>query len=61
MSAKTCWGVWLHAVRPADELANLAAAAEDLGATALLVADEGTDRDVYVTLAVLAQDRKSVV
>jgi 5,10-methylenetetrahydromethanopterin reductase len=50
----TGWGVWLHAVRPADELAELAAAAEDLGASAILVADEGTDRDLYVTLTALA-------
>src|SRR5712691_11147388 len=49
------WGVWLHAVRPASELARLAAVAEALGAAAILVADEGTDRDLYVTLAVLAQ------
>ncbi len=61
MSAKTCWGVWLHAVRPADELANLAAAAEDLGATAVLVADEGTDRDMYVTLAALALRTRRVL
>jgi 5,10-methylenetetrahydromethanopterin reductase len=51
----THWGVWLHAVRPASELADLAAAAEALGAAAILVADEGTDRDLFVTLAALAQ------
>jgi 5,10-methylenetetrahydromethanopterin reductase len=61
MSAKTGWGVWLHAVRPADELANLAAAAEDLGATAVLVADEGTDRDLHVTLAALALRTRRVL
>jgi 5,10-methylenetetrahydromethanopterin reductase len=49
------WGVWLHAVRPTSELADLAAAAEELGAAAVLVADEGTDRDMFVTLAALAQ------
>src|SRR5882672_6486109 len=52
---ETQWGVWLHAVRPLAQLAELATAAESLGAAAILVADEGTDRDVYVTLAVLAQ------
>src|ERR1700736_3551831 len=41
-------------MRPVRELAALAAAAEDLGATAVLVADEGSDRDLYVTLAALA-------
>jgi len=50
----THWGVWLHAVRPPAELAELAAAAEQRGAAAILVADEGTDRDLYVTLAALA-------
>ena len=53
-SKPTRWGIWLHAVRPASELAELAAAAEALGAAAMLVADEGTDRDLFVTLAALA-------
>jgi 5,10-methylenetetrahydromethanopterin reductase len=61
MSSKTGWGVWLHAVRPANELADLAAAAEGLGATAVLVADEGTDRDLYVTLAALALKTRRVL
>jgi 5,10-methylenetetrahydromethanopterin reductase len=51
----------LHAVQPANELAALAAAAEDLGATAVLVADEGTDRDLYVTLAALALKTRRVL
>jgi 5,10-methylenetetrahydromethanopterin reductase len=46
--------VWLHAVRPVPELVRLAVAAEDLGATALLLADEGVDRDLYVTLTAIA-------
>ncbi len=58
---RTGWGVWLHAVRPASELAALAAVAEDLGATAVLVADEGTDRDLYVTLAALALRTRRVL
>jgi 5,10-methylenetetrahydromethanopterin reductase len=49
------WALWLHAVRPPNELAELAAAAEAFGAAAILVADEGTDRDLYVTLAALVQ------
>jgi 5,10-methylenetetrahydromethanopterin reductase len=48
------WGVWLHAVRPVPELVRLAVAAEDLGAAALLLADEGVDRDLYVTLTAVA-------
>ena len=60
-SAETHWGVWLHTVRPVAELAELAAAAESLGAAAVLVADEGTDRDLYVTLAALAQRTRRVL
>src|ERR1700689_5937978 len=48
------WGIWLHAVRPVPELVSLAVAAEDLGAAALLLADEGVDRDLYVTLTAIA-------
>jgi 5,10-methylenetetrahydromethanopterin reductase len=61
VSSETKWGIWLHAVRPASELADLAAAAEALGAAAVLVADEGTDRDVFVTLAALAQRTRRVL
>jgi hypothetical protein len=39
------WALWLHAVRPVPDLVGLARAAEDLGAYALLLADEGIDRD----------------
>ena len=55
MFSRPHWALWLHAVRSADQLAELAAAAEASGAAAILVADEGTDRDLYVTLAALAQ------
>ena len=48
------WGIWLHAVRPVPELVSLAAAAERLGAAALLLADEGVARDLYVTLTAIA-------
>jgi len=57
----THWGVWLHAVRPLPELAAFARGAEDRGAAAVLVADEGTDRDLFVTLAVLAQATSSAL
>jgi 5,10-methylenetetrahydromethanopterin reductase len=60
-SDATHWGVWLHAVRPVAELAELAASAEALGAAAVLVADEGTDRDLYVTLAGLALRTRRVL
>jgi len=57
----THWGVWLHAIHPLPELGKLAAAAEALGAKAILVADEGTDRDLFVTLAALAQRTRHVL
>jgi 5,10-methylenetetrahydromethanopterin reductase len=44
----------MHAIRPVPELVRLAVAAEDLGAAALLLADEGVDRDLYVTLTAIA-------
>jgi alkanesulfonate monooxygenase SsuD/methylene tetrahydromethanopterin reductase-like flavin-dependent oxidoreductase (luciferase family) len=43
------------------ELARLATVAEALGAAAILVADEGTDRDLYVTLTALAQHTSRVL
>jgi 5,10-methylenetetrahydromethanopterin reductase len=59
--SETHWGLWLHAVRPLPQLADLAANAEEMGAAAILVADEGTDRDIHVTLAALAQRTRSVM
>ena len=50
----TGWALWIHAVRPVPELVRLAQHAEALGASALLVADEGIDRDLYVTLTAIA-------
>jgi 5,10-methylenetetrahydromethanopterin reductase len=44
----------MHAIRPVPELVRLAVAAENLGAAALLLADEGIDRDLYVTLTAIA-------
>jgi 5,10-methylenetetrahydromethanopterin reductase len=41
-------------VRPVPELVRLAQRAEELGASALLIADEGIDRDIYVTLTAIA-------
>jgi 5,10-methylenetetrahydromethanopterin reductase len=58
---ETHWGLWLHAVRPVAQLAELEAAAESLGAAAVLVADEGTDRDLYVTLTALALRTRRVL
>jgi 5,10-methylenetetrahydromethanopterin reductase len=47
------WGIWLHAVAPVPTLVELARVAEARGASAVLVADEGVDRDVYVTLTAI--------
>ncbi len=60
-SDSTGWGIWLHAVRPVSALTELAAHAEALGAAAVLVADEGTDRDLFVTLTALAQRTRRVL
>jgi hypothetical protein len=48
------WGAYVHAVVPVPRLAALAAAAEEHGAAVVIVPDEGTDRDVYVTLTAMA-------
>ena len=61
MASEVRWGLWLHAVRPLPELAALAEAAEEAGASAILVADEGTDRDLYLTLAAIAQRTRRVL
>lgn len=51
---ETGWALWIHGVRPVPQLVDIARAAEHHGATALLLADEGVDRDIYVTLAAVA-------
>jgi 5,10-methylenetetrahydromethanopterin reductase len=48
------WGVWFEPVRPIAELVELARLAEAEGASACFVADEGTDRDVWVALTAIA-------
>lgn len=60
MSSEPGWGVWFHAVRPLPELAALGRVAEDLGASAIIVADEGTDRDVFLALAGIGQATEHV-
>jgi 5,10-methylenetetrahydromethanopterin reductase len=53
--AEPTWGLWLEPLLPPDELATLARLAEDLGASHVFVADEGTERDVFVVMAVIAR------
>jgi 5,10-methylenetetrahydromethanopterin reductase len=48
------WALWIHGVRPVDELVTVARAAEDHGASAILIADELIERDIYVTLTAIA-------
>ncbi|MDE0194363.1 MAG: LLM class flavin-dependent oxidoreductase, partial [bacterium] len=56
------WGVWFEPTQPVRRLVELAKFAEDLGAEVCLVADEGTERDVYVALtAILAASDRLVV
>ena len=43
----------MHGVRPVGELVDLARRAEYQGAEAVLLADEGLDRDLYVTLTAI--------
>ncbi len=56
------WGVWFEPARPVRRIVELAQIAEAEGASVCLVADEGTDRDVFVALTavLLATDRISV-
>ncbi len=58
----TPWGIWLQPVSPACDLVEIARVAEQEGATTVLVADEGTDRDLVVTMtAILLGTRRLVV
>ncbi len=56
------WGVWFEPVQPAARIVELAQLAEQHGAEICFLADEGTDRDLYVTLTavVLGTDRMVV-
>jgi len=56
------WGVWFEPTQPVARLCELAKQAEAAGAEVCLVADEGTERDVYVALtAILMSTDKMVV
>ena len=60
--ARIPWGVWFEPTQPVTRLVALASLAEGLGAEVCLVADEGTERDVYVALtAILAATDALVV
>ena len=55
------WGVWFEPTQPVARLVELARLSEDLGATACFVADEGTERDVYIALTAIALATKMTV
>ena len=56
------WGVWFEPTQPVRRLVELAKLAEELGAEVCLMADEGTERDVYVALtAILSASEKLIV
>jgi 5,10-methylenetetrahydromethanopterin reductase len=54
MTAAPGWGVWIEPLLPVPHLVDLVRLAEDSGAGYAFIADEGTDRDVYVALAAIA-------
>ncbi len=56
------WGVWFEPVQPVARIVELAKLAEAHGAAMCFVADEGTDRDLYVTLTavLLGTERMTV-
>ena len=56
------WGVWFEPTQPVERICELAQLAELLGAEVCLIADEGTERDLYVTLTavLLATDSMTV-
>lgn len=62
LASTSSWGLWLEPVSPVRRLVRLAQAAEAAGASHVFVADEGTDRDLYVAMtAILLGTRRIVV
>ena len=55
------WGLWLEPTQPVRRLCELARLAERLGAEACFVADEGTERDVYVALTAIVCETDRLV
>ncbi len=61
MTSGPTWGLWLEPLLPSLELAALAQEAERAGASHVFVADEGTERDLFVVMSVIAQATSRVV
>lgn len=55
------WGVWFEPTQPVRRLVDLARRAERHGASVCFVADEGTDRDLYVALTAIVTATESMV
>ena len=55
------WGVWFEPTQPVARLCQLAQQAEAAGAEVCLVADEGTERDVYVALTAILMSTETMV
>lgn len=60
MTSAPTWGLWLEPLLPPLELAGLAREAERAGASHVFVADEGTERDLFVIMTVIAQSTSTV-
>ncbi len=54
------WGVWFEPTQPVNRLVSLASRAERLGASVCFVADEGTERDVYVAMTAILLGTESM-
>ncbi len=55
------WGVWFEPTQPVRRLVELAVLAEGLGAEVCFVADEGTERDVYVAMTAIVLSTERLV
>jgi len=55
------WGVWFEPTQPVKRLCELAKLAETLGAEVCLIADEGTERDLYVSLTAVLLATDSII
>ena len=55
------WGVWFEPTQPVIRIVELARVAEREGAAVCFIADEGTDRDVYVTLTAVVLGTERLV
>lgn len=55
------WGIWFEPTQPVRRIVELARLAETEGATVCFVADEGIERDVYITLTAILYGTSDLV